>query len=160
MRGCTLVIASVGVFLLGTSAASAKLPPMDVSAPGAVPFGGSVAVRMWFLDDAGAPLPASDVGRWGMPERVRGWAWAYPEEHGRPDPDHAGLRVPLLWTIDHYEGRFRPDEPGPWLVIRVSGTGGLLAATIVATILLGVLPVVSRRRRTRGAVASAPCGST
>lgn len=117
MRRCIVVIAAVGALLLGATAASGKLPPVDLSATQAVPFGASVAVRMWFVDDEGLPLEAADVRRWAMPARVRGWVWAYPDEAGRPDPDHSGIRVPLTWKDDHYEGGFRPDEPGPWLVV-------------------------------------------
>lgn len=117
MHRCLVILATASVLLVGRMSASAKLPPLELTAPPAVPFGDVVSVRMWFVDGDGRLLAGSEVRKWGMTELVRGWVWAYPAEDGRPDPDHSGLRVRLAWKHDHYEGGFRPDEPGAWLAI-------------------------------------------
>ena len=117
MRSLSL-LAVLMVLCLLTTPASAKLPPVDARIDHATIVEGDLAtVRMWFVDEQGRPLAASDVAAWGFPQRVRGWMWAYPEEAGRPDSDHVGLRIGMRLRDGRYVGHFRPDEPGRWLVI-------------------------------------------
>lgn len=117
MRSFSLLAVLISLCLL-TTPASAKLPPVGASLDRATIVEGELAtVRMWFVDEQGWPLAASDVSAWGLPQRVRGWMWAYPDEAGRPDLDHVGLRIGMRLRGSRYVGRFLPDESGRWLVI-------------------------------------------